>query len=493
MKDRRGHSIPLLEEMALESGLPLYRQLYRRIRDGVLRGALGPGTRLPSARTIAREEGISRNTVEAAFSQLQAEGFVVRRVGSGTWVTEDLPDRLMAPRARPRSERSGGQADDDRYALSDRGRRLQLLSGDPEFDDRLAFAPCLPGLEAIPLDAWSRVAARHVRRSPRSSLTPPPAGSPALREAIAGYLHLHRGVRCAPDQVLVVNSTQQAIALATHVLLNPGDEVWIEDPGYLSARRALLNGGARVRPVPVDEEGLDVRTGVSRASGARLAYATPSHQYPMGVTLSLARRLELLDWADRNGAWIFEDDYDSELRHHGPPLAPVQGLEEEGRVLYAGTFNKILFPSLRIAYLVLPRPLVEPFVRAKAVMDGSTSPVLQGALADFIEEGHFSVHLRNVRELYRERRDAFVAAAQSLTLHGASLGPADAGMHLALRLPADIDDVRLSEKARHAGVAVPALSAYTMESPMRGLLVHYGSARSGQIERAVEVLRRLLS
>jgi GntR family transcriptional regulator / MocR family aminotransferase len=493
MKASRGHSIPFLEEPTPESGLPLYRQLYRRIREGVLRGAIGPGTRLPSARTIAREEGVSRNTVEAAFSQLQAEGFVVRRVGSGTWVPDDLPDRLMGPpRARLGSDRSSEAADEGRIALSDRGRRLDLLGTDPEFDDRLTFAPCLPGVEAIPLDAWSRIAARYVRR-PSSSLTPPPRGSPALREAIAGYLHLHRGVRCAPDQILVVNSTQQALALTTHVLLNPGDDVWFEDPGYVSARRALLNGGARVRGVPVDHEGLDVRSGVRRVSGARMAYVTPSHQFPMGVTLSLARRLELLDWAGRTDGWIFEDDYDSELRHRGRPLAPMQSLDEEGRVLYAGTFNKILFPSLRIAYLVLPSRLVEPFVRAKEVMDGSTSPLLQSALAAFIEEGHFSVHLRRVRDLYRERRDAFVAAAECLTGHGAQVGPADAGMHLALQLPPDMDAARVSEQARRAGVAVPALSAYAMESPVRGLLVHYGSARPDRIERAVEVLHRLLS
>lgn len=490
MKKTRGHSIPFLEGPASSPGLPLYRQLYRRIRDGVVAGSIAPGSRLPSARTIAREEGISRNTVEAAFSQLQAEGFVVRRVGSGTWVSENLPDR--PPTSREKGEREGAPQDLG-DALSARGRCLDSVEQEPEFAEDLAFAPCLPGVEAIPVDAWSRVAARHARRTPRLALTPSPAGLPALREAVAGYLHMHRGVRCSADQVVIVNSTQQAINLAVQVLLDREDEVWLEDPGYLSARRALVNGGVRVRPVPVDSDGLDVEFAINETPGASMAYVTPSHQYPMGVTLSLARRLELLDWSVSTGGWIFEDDYDSELRYEGRPLAPIQSIDERGRVLYSGTFNKILFPSLRIAYLVLPRRLVKPFVRAKEVMDGPTSPILQRALADFIDEGHFSVHLRRVRDLYRRRRASFMEAAGSLWPRTVRIGPADAGLHVAVQLPADIDDKQLSERARRAGVAVPALSTYSLHSPVRGLLVHYANARASRIDGAVRALGELLA
>jgi GntR family transcriptional regulator/MocR family aminotransferase len=290
-----------------------------------------------------------------------------------------------------------------------------------------------------------------------------------------------------------VNSTQQAIDLVARLLLDPGDAVWLEDPGYLSAREAIVGSGARVVPVPVDDEGLDVAAGVARAPDARLAYVTPSHQYPLGVTLSLARRLALLDWAERAGAWILEDDYDSELRYDGRPLASVQSIDTSGRVLYVGTFNKILFPALRVAYLVLPPELLEPFARAKRNTDGFTSPLLQKALAEFIADGHFAVHLRKVRALYGERRDRFLVAAREHLSDRVRLGPAEAGMHAALHLPGGVDDVAVSEGAFRRGLSLPALSAQSLESHACGLLVHYGNAPVANIESGTRRLGEVLA
>lgn len=494
-----GHSIPLIRGPGQLTERPLYVRLYRRIRDGVLRGAIPPGTRLPSARTLAREEGISRNTVEAAYSQLRAEGFLVRRIGAGTWVHDDLPKHLLRP-SGSRGDGAGSRvwsSGAEPPALTDlslRGRRLAGLGREAPLSPGMTFAPCVPESEAIPLDGWNRIAARRIRRVRSASLVAPPsAGLPALCEAVATYLHLERGVRCVPEQVVIVNSTQQAMDLIARLLLDPDDAVWVEDPGYIPARRAFAAGGARLVSIPVDDEGIDVDYGVSIAAEARLACVTPSHQYPLGVTLSLARRLALLEWAEAAGSWIVEDDYDSELRYDGRPLAAMQGIDERGRVLYVGTFNKILFPGVRVAYLVLPEHLVGPFSQVKEITDGFTSPLVQGVLAEFIAEGHFAAHLRKVRDLYRERRDSFVALAREHLSGEAQLGPANAGMHLALHLPTHVDDEELSRRASARRLALPALSAHAINRPACGLVIHYGNAPITEMERAVREIERILA
>lgn len=490
----RGHPVPLLRAPGERPGQPRYVHLYRRVREAVLSGALPPGTRLPSARTLARDEGISRNTVEAAFAQLRAEGFVTRHVGAGTWVSERIPDRPRAsgplPEGVVRGSRPGSAAGpaSAAHAISERGRALVAL-GEDDPTPGLDFAPCVPGLDGLPMASWNRIAARHARRASGSVLMPaPPKGLPELRAAIAAVLALGRGVRCAAEQVVIVSSTQQAIALASRILLDPGDEVWFEEPGYVSARRALSAAGARLVPVPVRGEGIDVAAGAALAPRARLAYVTPSHQYPLGVTLSLARRLALLEWADAAGSWIFEDDYDSEVRHDGRPLASLQGIDAAARVIYAGTFNKILFPALRLAYLVLPPGLVEPFARARALADGFSPTLTQRVLAEFIDEGHFAAHVRAVRALYRERRDRFLEAASKHLPAQARPGPSEAGMHLVLHLPEGTDDGALSEDAHRRGLSLPALSSHFIGPGRSGLLVHYGAVPGDRMDRAVRAL-----
>jgi GntR family transcriptional regulator / MocR family aminotransferase len=498
-KRARGHPIPLLSVPGERAGQPRYVRLYRRIREGVLQGALAPGTRLPSARTLAREEGLSRNTVDAALAQLQAEGFVVRRVGSGSWISDRIRNEPLRPSrfsdAEPSHPTPLGFPDVNRPArLSARGRSMAAFEPDGLTQPGLLFTPCTPGVDALPLDAWNRIASRAARRASGSLLMPPPPeGLPALREAVAGHVAMSRGVRCTAERVVIVNSTQQAIDLVARLLLDPGDSVWFEEPGYVSARHALAAAGARLVPVPVDQEGLNVAAGSALSPDARLAYVTPSHQYPLGVTLSLERRIALLEWATQGDRWILEDDYDSELRYEGRPHASVQGIDATGRVIYAGTFNKILFPTLRVAYLVLPQELVEPFARARLLTDGYVPTLTQRVLAEFIEEGHFASHVRRIRGVFRERRDGLLAATAKHLPGDVSVGPAAAGMHVAIRFPPGIPDGPVSAAARRRGIALPRLSEQYIGAPADGVLVHYGNAPVRDIEMGIQTLSDLLA
>jgi GntR family transcriptional regulator/MocR family aminotransferase len=469
-----------------DAGVPLHRQLYEGLREAILSGRLRPGARLPSTRTLAEDLGASRNTVLAAFGQLLAEGYVEGRVGAGTTVASTLPETLLRahPEAR-RAERPGR-----RPRLSRRGAligtRAAVVRGAPA---ARPFRPGLPGLEFFPLELWARLVARRWRRVPRQLLDyGDPAGHAPLREAIAAYLREARAVRCEAEQVIVVTGAQQAVDLAARVLLDPGDMAWVEDPGYPGARGALVAAGIRLAPVPVDGEGLDVRRGARQAPGARLVYVTPSHQYPLGVTMSLHRRLALLQWASRSGAWILEDDYDSEYRYAGRPLAALQGLDTAGRVIYAGTFSKVLFPALRLGYLVVPAELVDAFVAARALADRHSPSVTQAALADFIEGGHFARHVRRTRALYAERQAALVRAVGRALRGLLEVTPAEAGMHLLGWLPAGVDDRAAARAALGHDVDAPPLSAFRVRPARRGerggLILGYAAYTPREIDDA---------
>jgi GntR family transcriptional regulator/MocR family aminotransferase len=377
-----------------------------------------------------------------------------------------------------------------RRALSARGRAVADAAIDADTTPARSFAPCLPSLGDFPAATWGRLAARHARLTTPALLLPgEPAGYRPLREAVAAYVTAGRGVRCDWRQVLIVTSTQQALDLAARLLLDPGDEAWIEEPGYLGARAALEAAGARVVPVPVDDQGLDVAAGEARAPRARLAYVTPSHQYPLGVTLTLERRLALLAWAARTGAWVVEDDYDSEFRYDGRPLAAAQGLDDAGRVLYVGTFNKVLFPALRLAYLVVPSDLVDAFAAARTLADGHPPTFPQAVLADFIAAGHFAAHLRHMRGVYRERRDALRAAAAEHLAGRVRLGPADAGMHVVAWLERERDDRAAARRCGAAGLDVPPLSRYYVaRPPAPGLLIHYAGTPPRELRQGIRTL-----
>ncbi|WNG51446.1 PLP-dependent aminotransferase family protein [Archangium minus] len=480
---------PHLPGLRQEQG-PLHRQLYERLRQAILTGVIPPRSRLPSTRTLAANLGVSRNTVEQAFAQLDAEGLLERRVGSGSVVA--LPEHVRPPDGPVRAPTGRAEL---APPLRARGRRVAELPLSAAPSGLLPLTPCMPALDAFPLSLWRRSLQRQSRQTGTQLLSyGETAGWRPLREAVAAHVGTSRGVRCDWRQVLIVTSTQQALDLVARLLLEEGDAVWMEEPGYLGARTAFSATGARLIPVPVDEEGLRVDEGLSRAPKARLAYVTPSYQYPLGLTMSLARRLALLEWARASGAWVVEDDYDSEFRYTSRPIAALQGLGDTGRVLYVGTFNKVMFPSLRLAYLVVPEPLVEPFLRAKSLADGHTALLSQAAMADFMERGHFTAHLRQMRLLYAERRQALLDALRREA--GNSLQPVgsvEAGMHVTVKLAGRADDVALVQRAASRGLDTRPLSAHYLGTKRSsGLVLGFSGVDPAALRSAAASLASLL-
>lgn len=473
---------------------PLYAQLYRQLRDHILTGALGPGARLPSARMMASDLDLSRNTVEAAYMQLQSEGFIERRVGTGTMVAASVTE--VAPFRGPPALRDFAQARptppvkfSPPVVLSDRGRLLSEL-GCTEIQVDQRSWPCATDVHGIPLALWNRLVARQARRGGVSLLRHgDPQGHPLLRQAIAEHARLTRGVQCDASQVVVVNSTQQAIDLATRLLLDPGQRAFVEEPGYPSGVGAFLGAGAVIHPVPVDEDGL-MTDQLPRDAVPALLYVTPSHQFPLGVTMALARRLAALRWAAETGSWILEDDYDSEFRYDGRPIAALQGLDRAGRVLYLGTYNKVLFPGLRLAYLIVPGTLVDPFVGARRLIDGAPSPLLQSVLAEFLTGGYLAAHLRQARQHNTLRRDRLFRAIETHWGAAVRLGPAGTGLHLVCHLEPGVDDDRITRSATPgAGLSWSPLSRYYAGQARRsGLVLSYGASVAEEIESAVAAL-----
>ena len=465
---------------------PLYRQMYDGIRAAILAGQLRTGTRLPPSRALAAQLGVARLTVQTAFDQLTAEGYLEGRHGSGTYVARTLPDALLQVRvshrppaaadARPQPSAGHGAGHERGFAA------IMRREGVPR---PLQYG--LPALDAFPTDLLARLTARRWRRASATFLGyGDPAGFCPLREALAAYLGAARGVRCTPEQVLIVAGAQQGLSLTARVLLTRGDPVWVEDPGYGGARAAFAGAGAVVMPVPVDAEGLDVAAGVGRCPTARAAYVTPSYQFPLGVTMSLRRRLALLDWAEHAGAWVIEDDYDSEYRYVGRPLPALQGLDSRGRVIYAGSFSKVLAPALHLGYLVVPPDLIEHMRDAHAGAGRLVPTVDQAVVADFIAEGHLGRHIRRMRILYRERQQVLLTAAHEHLQGYLDVRPAEAGMHLVGRLPAGIDDRSAARNAARHGVHVAPLSGFSLTATdERGLLLGYTAYSAEQIRAAV--------
>lgn len=478
--DKRFTAVSLILGLESSSPVPLYAQLYVGLREAILGGRLRAGVRLPSTRLLSAELGVSRNTVMNAYDQLQSEGYLEGRVGYGTCVSSSLPDDLLQVRARG-DEGSGSSSG---RGLSKRGA---MLSGTPptvsDYQNRpRAFQPGLPALEEFPFRVWRNLYNKAWRRPARELLGyGDPAGYRPLREAISDHLCTSRAVRCSWEQVIVVNGSQQALDLSARLLLDPGDAAWMENPGYPGARAALAGAGARLIPVPVDEHGLDVSAGEAACPGARMAYVTPSHQYPLGATMSLRRRLDLLDWAKRSDAWILEDDYDSEFRYSGRPFEALQGLDAEGRVVYVGTFSKVLFPALRVGYLVVPQDLVDAFAAARELSDLHSPSIDQAVLANFIADGHFIRHVRRMRSLYAARQEALVHAASQKLSGGLEVSPAESGLHLVGWLP-ERDDRLASRLAAGHGVETIPLSWYADGvSRHSGLMLGYAAVSEDEI------------
>jgi GntR family transcriptional regulator/MocR family aminotransferase len=470
---------------------PLYRQLYTHLQAAILSGQLKGGVKLPSTRALANELGISRNTVLNAYEQLMAEGYLESVQATGTFVAHVVPDHLLTtPDHTVPTALRQGTAQAHQPSLSERAS-LQLISPQirpllpPLRDGRQRpFLFGTPALDAFPYQVWSRLLVRQARQLLSSALTyQDPAGYRPLREAIAAHVTVSRRVRCMPEQIVIVSGSQGALNLVAHVLLNAGDPVWMEDPGYSGARGAFLGAGAQLIAVPVDLEGLVVNVGIARAPQARLVYTTPSHQFPLGVTMSLARRLALLEWAGRTNAYIIEDDYDSEYRFAGRPLAALQGQDDAERVIYIGTFSKVLFPALRIGYLILPRLLVEPFLAVRGLIDFHTPVLEQAVLAEFMVEGHYRRHVRRMRTLYAERCEALLEALCDLPLE---VERPQAGMHCIAWLPAGIDEIALVRQAIANGLNLWPVSTYSIQPLGReGLILGYGAYSRAEIQDAV--------
>ncbi len=473
--------------------LPLHRQLYAALREAVVRGQLPPGARLPATRALAAELGLSRTTVVTAMIQLLAEGYVEGRVGSGTYVTRLIPDILLQTGVGqpPSSGACSTGTEVHSRTVSRRGALLTATSPAENTSDAARFAhplhTGLPALNAFPWRTWKEIEGRLTRRNPGGLRSyGNPAGYGPLRQAIADYLGMARAVHCQPEQIIIVSGTQQSLDLVARLLLDEGDAIWFEDPGYHRARSVFLAAGAQLIPVPVDDEGLDVSAGIARYPRPRLAYVTPSHQFPLGVTMSLARRMALLQWAKDIGAWIVEDDYDSEYRYTGRPLAALQGLDEAGCVLYAGTFSKVLFPGLRLGYLVLPGDLVDTFARARELTDLGAPVLPQAIVTEFIVAGHFSRHLRRMRELYAERQAALVTIAARELSGMLTVPPASAGLHLMGWLPERTDERDIVAAARRAEVEVMPLSRLSLEPYAHpGLVLGYAAFDARQLRESV--------
>jgi GntR family transcriptional regulator / MocR family aminotransferase len=477
-------------------GVPLYRQLYDWFRQAIVEGRLRPRQQLPSTRNLASDLGISRISVLAAYEQLRTEGYLQTIVGGGTRVAPMIADEtLVAQRLRrlnTAKRAGGGHA---ARKLSSLGMSLDKGVRDawpPRFG---AFRVSLPALEHFPVEKWSTLTIHHARRLSRETMAyGDPMGLLSLREAIAAYLGTVRALRCEPSQILITTGSQQGLQLAAQLLLNAGDEVCLEEPGYPGARLAFKTVDARLVAVPVDGEGLKVDELIRRSPSARAVYITPSHQYPLGATLSASRRLQLLHWARHTGAWIIEDDYDSEYRFSSRPIGAMQGMDTDSRVVYIGTFSKVMFPSLRLGYIVAPKDLVTAFCGALDAASIFTSPLNQMVLADFIVQGHLARHIRRMRALYMERREALVKALRRSLGQRIEIVGTEAGMHLVMLLPSGQEDQEIAGRAAEKGISVVPLSAcYLEDSALSGLILGYGGASIPQIQEGVQKLKACLS
>ncbi|OLU27431.1 GntR family transcriptional regulator [Pseudomonas sp. PA15(2017)] len=474
-----------LSGLCLQPGAGLSRQLYQALRERMLDGRLPGGTRLPASRQLAGLLGVSRNTINRALDQLYAEGYVQARVGDGTYVA-DLAAAAPLPAAVPPNEVSSSAV-----------QRLQSFHLPPHLPGPpRAFRVGVPAFDLFPHETWARLAARFWRRPAPALLGyGDPAGDAQLRELIAAYLRSSRGLQCDPGQVVITCGAQQAISLCSQLLLEPGDRVALEDPGYRAAAHAFSVAGARLEGIGIDSEGLDVAA-LEQAGPCRLAYVTPSHQYPTGVTLSLPRRLALLDWAERNDAWIIEDDYDGEYRYSGTPLAPLAALDRGQRVLYVGTFSKIVFPALRLGYLVLPPRLAEAFARRRGVDMRHSDIGTQAVMAEFIAAGHFQRHIRRMRNAARSRRDALLAGWPTLVPGCAPLPEVHAGLHLSVRCESLAREHQLIAAAAGVGVEINPLSVQwlpegsTPTDQRAGLVMGFAAVPERAIGEALQALRK---
>lgn len=477
----------LLTEIARlreQDQLPLHRQLYEALRGAILDGKLSAGDRLPSSRELAHDLSMSRNTVVAALNQLGVEGYLISCVGSGTFVNDSVPK--PATRLRPPHASQGAK-------LSRRGQSLATSFCATELEVQ-PFTPGIADFSAFPVALWQRLQNKHWRMTYPDMLDYSYSGGYApLRRAVANYLRVFRSVPLEIEQVIITSGTQQSLELCAQLLADHGDTVWLEDPVYWGAVKAFMATGLNLHPVAVDQQGIAPRD-QDEATPPRLIYVTPSHQYPMGAVMSLARRHQILSIARRHKAWVMEDDYDSEFRFSGPPISSLAGLDTDERVLYMGSFSKVLYPGLKLAYLVVPKGLAASFKQAHYDLNRPGQMPLQAALAEFIEMGHFASALRRARQSYAQRRVCLLEALKPCLSAQACISGAEQGLHLSLRLPEVVDDKALADRIALLGLTVRPLSAYCLKrKDAKGLVIGYGYAPLAEIERCGPLLARAVT
>jgi GntR family transcriptional regulator/MocR family aminotransferase len=477
---------------------PLYRQIYETIRRSILSGGLPSGRQLPASRLLAKQLGVSRMTVVNAYEQLLAEGYLEGRMGAGTFVSAHLPEEFLQASGFKRRERQEKPLP-RKVILSEYGSRVaqngKIILRHHGATALVPFQHGVAALDEFPFGVWAKIAQKWQKSPPSPVLSYGDAvGFQPLRDAVAAHLAAARGVRCTPEQIIITNGTQQALDLISRIFLSESEDVCLEDPGYIGARDIFAATGARVVPVPIDDEGFDLQTARKRSQKARLIYVTPSHQFPLGVTMSLARRLSLLEWARERDAFVIEDDYNSEYRYAGRPLASLQGLDRDGRVLYVGTFSKTIFPALRLGYLVVPDDLREVFAAARALTDLHSPVIEQAVLAEFISERHFARHIRRMRGMYEGRQQTLVEEARKNLRGMLEVAPAKAGMHLIGWLPVGVNDREVSRRGAEAGLNLAPVSAYCINQKLRGgLLLGYTAYDEKHIRQGMKRLARVLS
>ncbi len=493
-------------QVSKTNSAPLYAQIYTSLRDRILQGKLPPGMRLPAARTLSQSLGVSRNTITAAFLQLVSEGYCEQRRGNGAYVSSFLPDALMKPagnetkpanRTTPIAiEAAARKANAAAEQISLRSKRYIAAQGAAqETEMQGVFKTGTPALDLFPMDIWQKC----LKSIPTYKTLgyQDAAGYLPLRKAIAAYLGASRDVYCSAESIIIVNGAQQALHILSLLLMDEGTPVWMEEPGYQLAAQLFRANGARIIPAPVSQHGFETEIALKLDSSAKIAYVTPSHQYPTGAVMPIAQRMALLQWAQQTGGWILEDDYDSEFRYTGHPLPALQGIDTNGRVIYIGTFSKSMFPALRIGYIVAPPSLAPTCAHIKNLLDRSTTIGAQAALAKFIDDGYFMQHIRRMRILYAQRQAALKSALDTWLadlLNIRDVSPAGLHMMVELKAPAPLGyDTYVSRKALRKGVIVPALSYYyTGEEKQQGFVLGFGNGTPQELEAGVKTLQKLL-
>lgn len=470
------------------AAMPLHARIQRAIRQLIVDGALGPCKPLPASRALAKSLGVSRDTIESAYTQLHAEGFIDRRVGSGSFVAQITEFSANHRRAR-RNKSSKNQLPE----LSKRGHEIFLSGGVREALIPRPFAPGIPDTRNFPLALWERLQRQVLREvGAQTLLHGDPQGVETLRRAIADYINLERGARATADRVLILTSSQQALALCANVLFDPGERIYIENPAYYGARKAFDAAGLNCLPVPLDQQGLKTESILADPDPARAVFLTPSHQFPTGATLALDRRLALIEWAKRHRSWIIEDDYDSEFHYAGKPTACMQGLDQQDRTIYIGTFTKSLFPGLRIGYVVLPDQLIKPMTTARTLLDGHTASISQYTLARFIEGGHFGAYIRTMRGIYAQRLEKLTRLVRKYLAGFVDPRVPVGGLQMPCILTCNISEHAVLEAARRSDIELLGLSSlHAAGEGEAGFLLGFAAYTPVELEIAVRKLEKI--